>query len=165
MPSCQQRLTKWYRRRQGFNADRAWYRPALPRNLVLPRPKQDRPRQTSSARSLFQPKVKRSRLSLWTQCGPNHTAAASSDSGIERGHMARVILKTRWNSAKGVQARQQRAAAYAREVAPIAAAMRAQGWTFLQIADALLERGIFTRRGVPWSASSVWKLLNTAKVG
>lgn len=67
------------------------------------------------------------------------------------------------DGASGLQARQDRAAAFAGEVAPIAAAMRAEGRSLRQIAASLIERGIHTRRGADWTAASVRTLLQTAE--
>ncbi len=61
----------------------------------------------------------------------------------------------------GLRARQDKAAAYAREVGPIAAALRAEGASLRQVAAALMDRGIQTPRGKAWTATGVRTLLNT----
>jgi DNA invertase Pin-like site-specific DNA recombinase len=59
------------------------------------------------------------------------------------------------DSAAGLKARQDRAAAFAAEVRPIAAELRATGLSLRQIAAALTERGILTIRGAAWTAAAV----------
>ncbi len=67
------------------------------------------------------------------------------------------------DGAKGLKTRQARAATFAGEVGPIAAAMRAEGRSLRQIAAALVERGVHTRRGADWTAASVRTLLQAAE--
>lgn len=55
----------------------------------------------------------------------------------------------------GLQARQKKAADYARKIGPTAVPMRERGLSLHQIAVALVEQGIWTRRGAAWTASSV----------
>jgi len=57
--------------------------------------------------------------------------------------------------ATGLKARQDRAAACAASVRPIASQMRAEGLSLRQIAAALATRGISTPRGGAWTAAAV----------
>jgi DNA invertase Pin-like site-specific DNA recombinase len=55
----------------------------------------------------------------------------------------------------GLRARQERAAAFAAGVRPMALELRAAGGSLRQIAAALTERGIATPRGGAWTAAAV----------
>lgn len=63
------------------------------------------------------------------------------------------------DSAKGLRVRQEKAAAYAREVGPIAVGLRAEGASLRRVAATLTERGIQTPRGKAWTATGVRTLL------
>ncbi len=65
------------------------------------------------------------------------------------------------DGAKGLKVRQDKAAAYVREVGPIAAALRAEGASLRQVATALTDRGIQTPRGKAWTATGVRVLLQS----
>ncbi len=64
--------------------------------------------------------------------------------------------------AAGLKARQERAAAWAAGVAPIAAALRAEGKSLRQIAAALTQQGVQTSRGGAWTAAAVNAVLSPA---
>ena len=61
--------------------------------------------------------------------------------------------------AAGLRARQAKAAAYAREIGPIVATLRAEGASLRQIAAVLTEQGIKTPRDRRWTASGVTTVL------
>lgn len=63
------------------------------------------------------------------------------------------------DTAQGTAAIQAKADAFAADVGPIAAAMRAQGKSLREIAGALVEQGIKTARGGAWTATAVKNLL------
>lgn len=65
--------------------------------------------------------------------------------------------------AAGLRARQAKAAAYAREIGPIAAALRAEGASLRQIAAAMTERGIKTPRNRTWTATGVSTVLQAIR--
>lgn len=67
------------------------------------------------------------------------------------------------DGAKGLRTRQDKAAAYAREVGPIAAGLRVEGASLRQVAAALTERGIQTPRGKAWTATGVRVLLQAVE--
>jgi DNA invertase Pin-like site-specific DNA recombinase len=62
----------------------------------------------------------------------------------------------------GLKARQERAAAFAAGVRPMARELRVAGGSLRQIAAALTERGIATPRGGAWTAAAVNTVLATA---
>lgn len=61
----------------------------------------------------------------------------------------------------GLQARRRKAADHARKVGPIAADLRKRGLSLRQIAAALVNQGVRTRRDAAWTAASVRALLQT----
>ena len=63
------------------------------------------------------------------------------------------------NGALGVQARQEKAAAYAKEVRPVVREMRDAGKSLRSIADELQARRVKTPRGGRWTAKAVMGLL------
>ena len=63
------------------------------------------------------------------------------------------------NAAAGTAAKIAKADAYAADVGPIAARLRADGHSLRQIAATLAEQGIRTPRGGDWSAAAVKALL------
>lgn len=65
--------------------------------------------------------------------------------------------------AAGLRARQDKAAAYAREIGPIAAALRVEGASLRRIAVVLTERGIKTPRNRIWTAAAVSTVLQAIK--
>jgi DNA invertase Pin-like site-specific DNA recombinase len=62
----------------------------------------------------------------------------------------------------GMQARQERATAFAAAVGPMAAEMRAAGLSLRQIGAELVSRGVRTPRGGEWTATAVRDLLAKA---
>ncbi len=68
------------------------------------------------------------------------------------------------DGAKGLRVRQDKAAAYVREVGPIAADLRAEGASLRQVAAVLTKRGIQTPRGKAWTATGVRTLLGSTAI-
>nr|WP_294516935.1 recombinase family protein [uncultured Rhodopila sp.] len=63
------------------------------------------------------------------------------------------------DAAKATEARQEAADAFAADVGPMAAELRAAGRSLRQIAAELTEQGVRTPRGGAWSADAVRRLL------
>lgn len=64
---------------------------------------------------------------------------------------------------KGVDAIQQRAAAFCADVAPMIRDLHSQGMSLRQIAAELDRQGIKTSRGKEWTAAAVARVLNATK--
>jgi DNA invertase Pin-like site-specific DNA recombinase len=60
----------------------------------------------------------------------------------------------------GRKARQERAAAFLADVRPIVVQLHVEGQSLRQIAASLSERGVSTRRGGPWTAAGVKRVLD-----
>ena len=66
---------------------------------------------------------------------------------------------------KALEVRQANARAACSDLVPIVAALRAEGLSLRQIADRLNAEGHTTRRGKPWNATQVARVLERAGSG
>jgi Recombinase len=82
-------------------------------------------------------------------------AALGADADLLGGYRGRQTVST----VAGRAALQRNADAFAAKVKPMVAELRGQGLSLRQIASALAERGISTRRGGPWTAPAVLAVL------
>ncbi len=66
------------------------------------------------------------------------------------------------DAAAGLRARQAKAAAFVESVGPVAQELRESGKSLREIAAALTDRGVQTKRGGPWTAAGVREVLLAA---
>ena len=86
--------------------------------------------------------------------------AAAKARGVKLGGQPESLKNTALGRQKAAEARRAKAAARAKDLAPVIAAIRAEGIaTATGIAKALNERGIPTARGGKWQAVQVQRLL------
>ena len=86
--------------------------------------------------------------------------AAAKARGVKLGGRPENLKNTALGRQKAAEARRAKAAARAKDLAPVIAAIRAEGIaTATGIAKALNERGIPTARGGKWQAVQVQRLL------
>ena len=86
--------------------------------------------------------------------------AAAKARGVKLGGRPESLKNTALGRQKAAEARRAKAAARAKDLAPVIAAIRAEGIaTATGIAKALNERGIPTARGGKWQAVQVQRLL------
>lgn len=89
--------------------------------------------------------------------------AAAKARGVRLGG-SRGTIPTKAARAAGVETRQAQAADHARLLAPVIAALRAEGASSLRdLAAGLDARGIATARGSPWTAAAVSRVLARAE--
>ncbi len=86
-------------------------------------------------------------------------AAAAKARGVKLGGRPESLKNTELGRQRGTEARRARAAARAKDLAPVIEAIRAEGVTSATgVAKALNERGIPTARGGKWQAVQVQRL-------